>query len=145
MPLYHQMAEGQAPAWTENLLVETGLAAPLGRDSLYVLLDSHNLHTGIRYGTVSLSGGFSLTNKHLAWTALVLGAVFFLTAAALTGVLAAPAAPPPAKAIEEQAAEESVAPAEPDNGVVTPARLTPPPASATPAAPPAAQDGVDPP
>ena len=90
VPLYRQLGEDQEPSWSENLLVETGLSPPPLSDSRYVLQDSKNLFKGIRGGVVSLSGGWSLSNKHLAFLANVCGVIFILVAAWLATYNAEP-------------------------------------------------------
>ena len=117
VPLYHQIGEDRGPTWAENLIVETGLAEAPGMDSRYVLQDSRNLWSGIRYNVTPLHGGFNLTNKHLGIAAMVFGAVCFLAFAWLVGVLE-PDGPAPEPVPQERMVEQTPTAIPNDSGVV---------------------------
>ena len=82
VPLYAQTGEDQLGVWQENILVETGEAEQPGSSSVHNLQDMQDLHIGVRGGTLSPLGGFSLANKHLAWTYLVFSFVALIGAIA---------------------------------------------------------------
>ena len=80
VPLYAQTGEDQLGVWRENVLVETGEAEQPGTSSVHNLQDMQDLHIGVRGGTVSPLGGFSIGNKHLAMAYLVISFVALLGA-----------------------------------------------------------------
>ncbi len=85
VPLYRQTEEGRPPTWSENLLVETGLARPPGQDSRYILEDSLNLFKGLRSGAVEVDADSKLKSYSMAIVVNVAAVLIFFACAWLAG------------------------------------------------------------
>ena len=94
VPIYYHREEGSPPVWGESAHIESGLARPPGDDARYLLSDALHLWKAFKSGIESYTGGWSLSNKHLALASYVVAGLFVLCCLYLTSLNLRPESPP---------------------------------------------------
>ena len=101
VPIYYHRAEDNVPVWGESAHIETGLSVPPGYDGRYWLSDALHLWKAFKSGIETYTGGWSLSNKHLALASYVVAGLVVLCCMYLTGLNLRPEEAPPNPASQE--------------------------------------------